>query len=394
MRRGFGSGFLVDPKGVVLTNYHVVAGATEAEIQMQDRRRFVSKDIKGDPKTDLAIVRIETKKPLPFLELGDSDTMEIGDRVLAVGAPFGLRGTVTSGIISAKERNLQMNMYEDFLQTDAAINPGNSGGPLVNMAGKVIGINSAIKSQTGGFQGISLAISSNLVTNVMDQLLKNGKVNRGYLGVQVQNLDSDIASRLGLKDGAGVLVSKVLEGTPAAKAGLKDGDIITTIGGKPVKAGHDMQQVVAGLPAGKPAEVSVVRDGKNETVTITVEAQPQDFGTASITPVQPARPEDDAINLDKIGLKVMDLTADLAVRLGYKEMPEGALITRVDPNSMAAEKGMRSGLVIRKVDDKMIESAADVREALESSSLDKGILLQVVTPQGLNLILLKAGATE
>ena len=196
-RRGFGSGFIVDPKGVVLTNYHVVAGATEAEVQLQDGRRFVARDIKGDPKTDLAIVRIDTKKPLPFLDLGDSDAMEIGDRVLAVGAPFGLRGTVTCGIISAKERNLQMNMYEDFLQTDAAVNPGNSGGPLINMEGKVIGINSAIKSQTGGFQGVSLAISSNLAANVMDQLLKNGKVNRGYLGVQAQNLDQEIVPAWG-----------------------------------------------------------------------------------------------------------------------------------------------------------------------------------------------------
>ena len=187
---GFGSGFLVDPKGVILTNYHVVDGADEVEVAAaRTAASSPRKDIKTDPKTDLAIVRIDAKEPLPYLELGDSDAMEIGDRVLAVGAPFGLTGTVTHGIISAKGRSLHMNMYEDFLQTDAAINPGNSGGPLVNLEGKVIGINSAIKSRSGGFQGVGLAIASNLAKNVMEQLLKDGVVHRGYLGVQIKDVD-------------------------------------------------------------------------------------------------------------------------------------------------------------------------------------------------------------
>ena len=342
-RYAFGSGFIVDPKGVILTNNHVVVGSNEVEVHLQDGRKFLSKEIKTDPKTDLAIIRIDAKKPLPFLELGNSDAMEIGDRVLAVGAPFGLTGSVTSGIISAKGRNLHMNMYEDFLQTDAAVNPGNSGGPLINLEGKVIGINTAIKSGTGGFQGVSLAIASNLAKNVMDQLLKNGKVSRGYLGVQVQNLDPDIASRLDLKDNVGVLVGKVFDGTPAAKAGVKDGDVITTIDGKPVKDGHDLQQIVAGLTAGKPVDVALVRDGKTETVKLTVEEQPQAFGTVSTTPGPPARPEEDTINLDKIGVKVTDMTAELAGRLGYKDkQPEGALVTKVDPSGLAAEKGLRT----------------------------------------------------
>src|SRR5205807_2989303 len=190
--------------GVVLTNYHVVAGADRVEVQLADGRKFLSRDIKGDRKNDLALVRLETKSPLPSLELGDSDAMEIGDRVLAVGAPFGLTGTVTAGIVSAKGRhNLQMNMYEDFLQTDAAINPGNSGGPLVNLQGQVIGINAAIKSRTGGFQGIGLAVASNLAKNIMDKLLKDGVVHRGYLGVQIQDLTPAVAERLGLKGKSG-----------------------------------------------------------------------------------------------------------------------------------------------------------------------------------------------
>src|SRR5216683_7367653 len=199
---GFGSGFIVDPKGVILTNYHVVAGADSVEVTLQDgRTTFTSKDIHGDRKTDLAIVRFDPKgHKLPSLELGDSATMEIGDRVLAAGAPFGLTGTVTAGIISAKGRNgLNVNMYEDFLQTDAAINPGNSGGPLINLEGKVIGINSAIRSRTGGFQGVGLAIPSNMAKNIMGQLLSGGSVHRGYLGVAIKNLDPEVAPRLGVE---------------------------------------------------------------------------------------------------------------------------------------------------------------------------------------------------
>src|SRR5713101_7348511 len=215
---GFGSGFIVDPKGVILTNYHVVAGADQVEITLQDgHTTFTSKDIHGDRKTDLAIVRFDPKNhKLPSLELGDSAMMEIGDRVLAAGAPFGLTGTVTAGIVSAKGRNgLNVNMYEDFLQTDAAINPGNSGGPLINLEGKVIGINSAIRSGTGGFQGVGLAVSSNLAKTIMSQLLKDGNVHRGFLGVQVGPLSPEVAKHLGLTNADGVVISKVSAGAPA-----------------------------------------------------------------------------------------------------------------------------------------------------------------------------------
>ncbi|HZT82751.1 MAG TPA: trypsin-like peptidase domain-containing protein, partial [Gemmataceae bacterium] len=271
---GFGSGFLVDPKGVVLTNYHVVDGADTVEVQLKDGRKFVSKDIKADAKTDLAIVRIQAKEDLPYLQLGDSDQMEIGDRVLAIGAPFGLTGSVTHGIISAKGRSLHMNMYEDFLQTDAAINPGNSGGPLVNLEGKVIGINAAIKSRSGGFQGIGLAIASNLARNVMRQLEKDGVVHRGYLGVQIKELiDRDLARRLGVGDQGGVLVTQVFDNTPAAKAGVRDGDVITSLGGRPVREGRELQNAVAGLPLGKPVDLTIVREGQPKTLRVTIEEQ-------------------------------------------------------------------------------------------------------------------------
>src|SRR5262245_8374782 len=252
-RLGFGSGFLVDPKGVILTNNHVVDGAEEVVVQLKDGRKFVSKDVKTDPKTDLAIVRIEAKTALPYLRMGDSDQMEIGDRVLAVGAPFGLVGSVTSGIVSGKGRSLRVNMYEDFIQTDAAINPGNSGGPLVNLEGRVIGINAAIKTRTGGFQGVGLAISSKIVGDVMQKLLKDGVVRRGYLGVQVKDVDdSRLAERLGMRQGEkGVLVTRVFDEGPAGKAGIKDGDVITSLNGQVIADGRDLQWTVGHLPLGQ-----------------------------------------------------------------------------------------------------------------------------------------------
>src|SRR5437773_1799763 len=300
-RQSIGSGFIVDPAGVILTNDHVVREADEVRVHLQDGRTFTGRAIKKDPKTDLAVVRIEAVEPLPFLTLGDSDAVEIGDRVLAIGAPLGLTGTVISGIISAKSRDIHMNMYEDFLQTDAAINPSNSGGPLLSLDGEVIGINSAIESGTGGFQGIGLAISSNLVKTVMEQLLKEGAVRRGYLGVQVQRLEPQVAARLGLDGKTGLVITKVTAGTPAAKAGLRDGDILTELAGQPVKDTRSLQRTVAGLAPGKRVELSVHRDGARKVLAVTVEEQPQVFGDGT---------EDSGpVRLGKMGVKVTELTA-------------------------------------------------------------------------------------
>jgi serine protease Do len=275
----FGSGVIVDAKGVVLTNYHVVDGAESISVRLPDGRRYVGKDWRSDRKSDLAIVRIEADKPLPFLQFGDSDKMEVGDRVLAIGAPFGLTGSVTHGIVSAKSRNIRLNQYEDFLQTDAAINPGNSGGPLISLDGKVIGINAAIKSKTGGFQGIGLAISSNLARTVMQQLLKDGAVKRGYLGVQVRDIDADLAARFGVKEGGGVVVTKVFDESPAAKAGLRVGDVLISIGARPVRDSIELQKVVAGLALYLPTDVVLHRAGKSSQLKLTIEEQPEEFGT-------------------------------------------------------------------------------------------------------------------
>jgi serine protease Do len=381
--QGFGSGFIVDANGVILTNHHVVAGADEVEVQLMDGRKFTSKDIKSDAKTDLAIIRIDAKGALPYLELGDSDAMEIGDRVLAAGAPFGLKGSISAGIVSAKGRNgLNMNMYEDYIQTDAAINPGNSGGPLVNLEGKVVGINSMIKTHSGGFQGVGLAISSNLARSVMTQLLKDGTVKRGYLGIQIRDItDAEVAARLGVKD-HGVLVAQVFENAPAAKAGIQAGDVITAVGGKPVKDGRELQRVVAGLPLGQPINLTIIRDGKEKVLPVTIEEQPQEFGTVRGGRPPAPRREPNTTSLDKIGAEVTDLTPELAEQYGYKENAKGAIVTQVERGSLAAEAGFRRGMLITKVEKEPVPSAAALKEALAKASLEKGVLFQVESPQG------------
>lgn len=270
---GFGSGWIYDPRGVVITNYHVVDGADHFEITLTDGRKFPTKDVLVDKKTDLAILRFTTTEKLPVLAFGDSDAMEMGDRVFAFGAPFGLAGSVTSGIVSAKGRNLRLNMYEDFIQTDAAINPGSSGGPLVNMNGQVIGITSAIKSRTGGFTGVGLAISSNFAKSVVQQLLKDQVVKRGFLGIEITDLRPEIAARVGLPNGA-VSVKRVFPDTPASRAGIKVGDMIATVSGKPVKDGRELQRLVEMSPLTAPLEVTIRREGKMMKVAITLAEKP------------------------------------------------------------------------------------------------------------------------
>jgi serine protease Do len=381
---GFGSGFLVDPRGLILTNHHVVDGADLVEVTLENGKKFQSKEIKIDPKTDLALVKIESREPLPYLELGDSSSMEIGDRVLAVGAPFGLAGSVTHGIISAKERSLRVNQYEDFLQTDAAINPGNSGGPLVNLEGKVIGINAAIKSRSGGFQGVGLAISSNLARNVMQQLQTNGVVRRGYLGVQIKDIDSsELAAKLGLKDTHGVVVTQIFDSTPASKAGLKDGDVIVSLNDQVVKDGRNLQTVVAGLPLGKPVDLTVVRDGERQKLQVVIEEQPERFGRTRVpVPSGSEREEKASVNLDKLGVEVAELTEGLASSFGFKENVHGVVIISVEANGLGAQAGLRRGMLVTRVDRQPVTSVSKLKELIDAASLKAGVLLQVQSATG------------
>jgi serine protease Do len=394
---GFGSGFLIDPQGVIVTNHHVVEGAEEVQVELRDGRKFVSKEIKSDPKTDLAIIRIEAKESLPYLTFGDSDKMEIGDPVLAIGAPFGLTGTVTHGIVSAKGRNLHLNVYEDFLQTDAAINPGNSGGPLINLHGEVIGVNSAIKSHSGGWQGVGLAIASNLARNITTQLLKSGVVHRGYLGVSIKDLDPEVAARLGLKKQKGVLVAKVWEGSPAAKAGVKDGDIIIAFAGKPVKNGRELQQAVTALPLNQTVSLTILRDGEQKELSVTITEQPAEFGLATELKQHEPKADKQSEELDRLGVEVAELTPELAKQFGYKEGTKGVVITQVQPDSPAAEAGLHRGMLLVKVDRKPVKDVAAVREALAKATSDKGVLLQVRNSDGSTdyvLIKIPAAAAE
>jgi serine protease Do len=376
---GFGSGLIVDAKGVVLTNYHVIEGAESVEVALPDGRKFTSKDIRGDKKTDLAIIKLTTDANLPFLEFGDSDAMEVGDKVLAVGAPFGLTGTVTSGIVSAKSRSLRLNQYEDFLQTDAAINPGNSGGPLVNLAGQVIGINSAIKSRTGGFQGVGLAISSNLAKQIMTQLLKEGVVRRGYLGVQIRDLEPEVATRLGVKEG--VLVARLVEDGPAGKAGVQAGDVIVSVAGKPVRNSLELQKVVASLPLKQAVELSVRREGKPLTLNATIEEMPGEDGAKPVNLPAPKR-EGKSVKLGNSGVEVSDLSPDLAKQLGFTGRVTGAVIVAVTAGSTADLAGLAKGMVISKIDKRPVESAQACQAAFDRADASDGALLQIESVSG------------
>jgi len=384
-RLGFGSGFFVDPSGVVVTNYHVVEGAEIAIVHLQDGGKFASKNIRRDRRTDVALILLDMKDVhFPALEFGDSDAMEIGDRVLAVGAPFGLAGSVTQGIVSAKGRNgLHMNMYEDFLQTDAAINPGNSGGPLVSLEGKVVGINAAIKSKSGGFQGVGLAVASNLAKNIVPALRTIGTVQRGYLGAHIRELDRDVADRLGAPKEGGVVVAEVFDKTPAAKAGLNAGDIITSIGGKTVKDGNMLQRVVASLPIAKAVDIDVVRAGKTQRLTVVIEEQPADYGVVVGAPApRNNRPFPNAVPLDALGVDVAELSGDLADDLGYRKGVQGVVITRVHGGGLASISNLRVGTVISKIDDADVTTTASAQKAVQAADLTRGIVLQIATPQG------------
>ncbi len=383
---GFGSGVLIDPAGVVLTNHHVVVATTEVEVTLQDGRKFLSKDIRRDPKSDLAIIRLEPKEALPFLEYADSARMEVGDRVLAVGAPFGLTGSVTSGIVSGKSRdNLNLNLYEDFIQTDAAVNPGNSGGPLVNMEGKVVGITAAIKTRSGGFQGVGLAVSSNLAKSVSDQLIKNGVVRRPYLGVLVSELDEATATKLKIKPDAGVVITKVFAKSPGEKANLGVGDVITTLNGQLVPTARAMQKATLALPVGEVVEAVVLRNGQPFLTRLTVEDQPDDFGTVKALKVAGL-----PVSYDHLGLAVVSLSPELSNRMGLPKSIQGVVVSGVTRNGLAEQSGLVRGQLIVRANKAAISTAEELRQIVEQGERDRGVVLQVLTPNGnVDFVILK-----
>jgi serine protease Do len=393
-RKGFGSGFIVDPTGVVVTNHHVVQNAKRVTVRLQDGRVFESKDIKTDPKSDLAVIRIDAPTTLPSIEFAESTAVEIGDRVLAFGSPFGLTGSVTSGIISGKGRHPNLTMYEDYLQTDAAINPGNSGGPLVNLEGKVVGVNTAMKSLSGGSQGVGFSIPCGYARDIISKLQRSGTVQRGYLGVQIRALDAAIAERLGNPQGQGVVVARVMEDSPAAQAGILAGDVITTIDGQTVKEPGELQRRIADHGPSKSVNLKVLRDGKSLEVLVTLRDQPE---TAVM---QQHEIEHGSISngerISKLGFEVAATSDELARRFGFeRERMEGALVTRIDANSLAAQAGIIPGTIITKVDDTRVKNAVDAKQAIEKASLQKGILFQVHYPQsGTGYVMVKSNVSR
>jgi serine protease Do len=398
----FGSGVIIDAKGIIVTNHHVIDGAAQVKVKLQDGKTYLSRSMAGDSKTDLAIIKLnphQVQRTLPATSFGDSGQMEIGDRVLAIGAPFGLEGTVTHGIISAKGRhNMNLNAYEDFLQTDAAINPGNSGGPLVNLDGKIIGINTAIQSRTGSFDGVGLAIPSEMAQGVVDQLVQHGKVRRGYLGVALMPLENKtIADLLGVPEGQGVGVGTLTAHAPAAKAGLAEGDIIVTFGGEKVRDVQLFKRMIAAAPVGKNISVGYVRDGKLLTSPVAMEEQPDQFGLERPAPRARATRSKtleglDPLSISRIGVEATDLNADLLETIGLPRQTTGAFIYSVERESIGSDAQLARGNIVAQVNRKNVKSAEEFRKAVEQGDLSKGILLLVKRPDGSSaFLLLKEG---
>jgi len=388
-REGKGSGVIIDSAGIILTNHHVVEGADEVIVELADGRQFKAVEVKSDEQSDLAVVRIKADGPLPAAALGDSDSLDIGDWVLAIGNPFELEMTVSAGIISAKGRSLSTAKRTNFLQTDAAINPGNSGGPLVNLDGEVVGINTAIASMVGGFQGVGFAIPINQAKWVAKQLIETGTVQRAYLGVAIAQIDGPLARQLGVQPHRGVLVNEVFPDTPAAAAGLKEGDVILSFAGQSVNNPRQLQEVVERSPIDSKQVMEVLREGKKINVPVVVKALPKDFGARAPALVQPRQPsEPPTFESEQLGMQVAELTDELARRLGLQGM-SGVVITDVTPNGPADRAGLGEGMLIMRVGKRPVKSLQEFQEAIKQESLKQGILLLVRTPEGNRFVVLQ-----
>ena len=386
-RESSGSGVIIDASGIILTNNHVVAGGGKLRVKMHDGREFDAVDVKTDPSTDLAVLKIKANAPLPFAELGDSDQMMIGDWVLALGQPFGLQDTVTAGIISAKGRDIGITRHNEFLQTDAAINPGNSGGPLVNLEGQVIGINTAISSSSGGFQGIGFAVPVNVAKWVSSQLLKDGAVHRAYLGVGIQPIDQVLAEQLGLSTSQGALITDVQKDSPAAVAGMKPQDVVVEFAGQPVHSPRQLQAVVGRAPLGSTQPLVVLRDGKRVTLQVSVREQPKNYGERIAQEEQDvAKPESSPF--ENLGLDIAPLTADLAKKLSVSA-ESGVVVTNVETGSVAAQAGLQQGDVITQVGRTAVTNVAEFSAAVKKADLAKGLMLLVKSDEGSRFVVLK-----
>jgi len=378
--QSLGSGVIVDPNGLIVTNNHVVAKADEIKVLLGDKREFKGKVVGTDPKTDVAVVKINAKD-LPTIPWGDSDKLQVGEYVLAIGNPFGLNQTVTMGIVSAVGRaNVGIAEYEDFIQTDAAINPGNSGGALVNARGELIGINTAIFSQSGGYMGVGFAVPSDMVKSVMESLVKSGKVVRGWLGVSIQEVSPELAKQFALPEARGAVVTDVLESSPAAKAGLQQGDVIVSIDGTPVENTGMLRNRVAQTPIGKKVKVGVIRDKKEKELEVLIAEQPKEIARGQEE--SPGTP-DEEVSTALSGIEVRDLSPNLVQRYGLSKSDKGVVITQVEQGSAAADSGLREGDLVVEINRQAVKSVKDYdRLAAKVGKQDTVLLL--VNRQGRN----------
>ncbi len=368
-----GSGFIIDAGGLVVTNNHVVGGASEIKVTLKDGRTFGATLVGADDKTDLAVVRITTDQTLPTVAWGDSNDTRVGDWVLAVGNPFGLSGTVTAGIVSARGRDLGSGPYDDFIQIDAPLNSGNSGGPLFDHTGRVIGVNTAIFSPNGGNVGIGFAIPSETAQSIVADLQAKGRVDRGWLGVGIQPVTPEIADSLGFEKPRGALVASIVDGSPAAAAGVKVGDVIMAFGGRPIATMKDLTRAVAATPDGASRPIEVWRDGGAVTLTTTIAAARE----AGDTPMR--QRAEAALAVPALGLKLAAVDERTRQRLGLADDARGVVVVGVDRGKDAAEKGLRPGDLITRVNQQPVVSPADVARAVETAAkaARKSVLLMI-----------------
>jgi len=390
-QEGLGSGVIITKDGYILTNNHVVDGAEQVKVALQDGREFTAKVIGRDPKSDVAVVKIDAKD-LPTIPIADSDKVEVGDVVLAIGNPFGIGQTVTTGIVSATGRAGAVGLdYEDFIQTDAAINPGNSGGALVDSQGRLIGINTAILSRSGGNQGIGFAIPSNLARDVAQSLVRDGHVTRGYLGVMIQDVNPALAKEFKLKDNTGALVSDVTEKSPAEKAGLKEGDVIIEFNGKKVADSRHLKLEVARTQPGESVPVKVLRDGATKDLQIAVKEMP---GQERLARNDNSSSGDKEDNGTLNGVTIGDLDRQIRQQFDLPGNVRGVVVTDIDPNSPAAEAGLKPGDVIQEINRKPVKTAEEAVKMTEKSTNDNRTLLRVWSNGGSHFVVVdesKAG---
>lgn len=366
VQRSLGSGFIIDQEGYIITNNHVIEGASEIRVRLSNEKEFPAEMVGRDPKTDIALIKIKSShKDLPVVELGDSDKLEIGEWVMAIGNPFGLAHTVTVGIVSAKGRVIGSGPYDDFIQTDASINPGNSGGPLFNLRGEVVGINTAIVASG---QGIGFAIPINMAKDIIPQLKKKGKVTRGGIGVYVQKLTPDLAQSFGLEKSKGALVADVVPGSAAEQAGIRRGDVIIKFNGKDIDEMNELPKIVASTPVGKEVEVVVLREGKPITLKVKVGELKEEGPPMALEKAQ----------VD-LGMTVQEITPEIARQLRLKDMA-GVIVSQVEPGGLADEAGIQRGDVIREINGQPISKISDYEAAL--NKIKKGGIVRLLIKRG------------